>query len=165
MTRGVRYARMKPAQASLIDSSRPIPVEQWRKMQKQSKSEQLHDKFVSDCRLHGLPTPVREHLFAKAALGRRWKFDFCWPEYMVAVEVEGLVMRQLWDAPHPKAERVLVTYGRHTTITGFCEDSEKYGNAAILGWSVLRFAQPSLRDGTAIDLTVRLMSAKGWRAG
>lgn len=159
-----RYSRMQPAQVSLIDPPQVMTVEQWRKETKVSKSDLLHERFATDCRTHGLPTPVTEHLFAKAAIGRRWKFDFCWPAFMVAVEIEGLVMRQLYDAPTPRANRVLVVYGRHATITGFREDAEKYGNAAILGWTVLRFEQSQVKDKTAVEMTVRLLAARGWTA-
>jgi hypothetical protein len=158
-----RSARLQPQQGSLIGGPEVMTVEQWRKETKVSKSDQLHDNFASQLRMYGLPAPVTEHLFAKEAIGRRWKFDFCWPAFMVAVELEGLVMRQLYDAPRPGANRVLVSYGRHTTITGFCEDSEKYGNAAILGWTVMRFAQPQVRDKTAVEMTVRLLAARGWK--
>ena len=32
-----------------------------------------------------LPEPVREHPFC----ARLWRFDFAWPDYKIAVEVEG----------------------------------------------------------------------------
>ena len=66
-----------------------------------------------------IPEPVREHRFHPT---RKWRFDFCWPDRLVAVEIEG------------------VTYqgGRHQTVKGFIDDCEKYEAAMMLGWRVYR---------------------------
>jgi hypothetical protein len=181
-----RYARMAPQQATLLDSDQPIPVEKWRKMQKgegPSKSEQLHAKFLRDCTLHGLPAPIAEHQFAKAALGRRWEFDFCWPQFNVAVEIEGIVVKRVWVAhfaegsPKPvfvngrvvnfpalrfELKSELVSVGRHASIDGLREDCVKYNSANLLGWHVLRFEQSQIRDRDAVEMTVRVLAARGW---
>jgi hypothetical protein len=60
--------------------------------------------------------PRREYKFDPR---RGWKFDFCWPEYMLAVEIDGR--------------------GRHQSFTGFRDDCEKLNNALLLGWRVLRY--------------------------
>lgn len=77
-----------------------------------------------------LPPFVREFKFHAT---RRWKFDFAWPELMVAVEIEG----SAWGG------------GRHTRGSGFIADCEKYTRAAANGWFVLRFTDHDLR--TRID--------------
>jgi hypothetical protein len=64
----------------------------------------------------GIPEPDREHMFHA---GRRWRFDFAWPEVKLAVEIEGR--------------------GRHQNVVGFRKDAEKYNTAIALGWRVLRF--------------------------
>ena len=84
--------------------------------------------------LAGLPQPEREYLFALDELGRRWRYDFCWPAALVAVEVEGGV----W------------TRGRHLRPTGFIGDVEKYNAAALLGWTVLRVTADHIDNGQAI---------------
>jgi len=71
------------------------------------------------CVLAGIPEPVAEFRFAAP---RRWRFDWAWPEDMLALEVDGGV----W------------TRGRHTRGSGFLRDIEKLNSAAIAGWSVLR---------------------------
>jgi hypothetical protein len=55
----------------------------------------------------GLPEPVREHRFHDS---RRWRFDFCWPDLKLAVEIEG----GHWNL------------GRHQRAKGFQQDIEKY---------------------------------------
>lgn len=81
----------------------------------------------------GLPEPVREHRFEP---GRRWRFDFAWPERRVALEVEGGTY----------------TRGRHCRPRGFQADSEKYNAATILGWSVLRVTGADVRSGRALQI-------------
>ena len=86
----------------------------------------------------GCPEPIREFRFHPK---RRWKFDFCWPSVMVAVEVEG----GTW------------TKGRHTSGKGFQNDCEKYAEALLLGWRVLRVTGDHVRNGKAGDWTVKLL--------
>ena len=62
---------------------------------------------------------------------RRWRFDFAWPEHMVAVEIEG----------------GLYQGGRHQSLKGFLADSEKYESALSLGWSVYRVPGPWVMEG------------------
>jgi len=94
----------------------------------------LELEFLSQVRLAGLPEPEREYRFHPT---RRWKFDFCWPSKMVAVELEG----GTW------------TGGRHTRPVGFEKDCEKYNEAAIMGWKVLRFTVNMVRSGEALTKT------------
>jgi len=98
-----------------------------------SKSD-LELEFLAQVRLAGLPEPEREYRFHPT---RRWKFDFCWPSKMVAVELEG----GTW------------TGGRHTRPVGFEKDCEKYNEAAIMGWKVLRFTANMVRSGEALTKT------------
>lgn len=83
--------------------------------------------------LSSLPMPEQEYRFHKV---RRWKFDFCWPEYKVAVECEG-------GSWLPKA--------RHTSGVGFRGDCGKYNMATKLGWRVLRYT-PDMIDELVIDV-------------
>lgn len=75
------------------------------------------------------PMPVREHVFARE-LGRRWRWDFCWPPQMVALELEG----GTWST------------GRHVRGRGFRGDCEKQNAATLLGWRVLRVTSDMLAD-------------------
>lgn len=54
---------------------------------------------------------------------RRWRFDFADPKRKVAIEIEG----GLWN------------YGRHNRPEGYMKDLEKYNQAALMGWKVLRY--------------------------
>lgn len=80
-----------------------------------------------------LPAPHQEYRFDST---RRWKFDWAWPEYLVALETEGGV----W------------TRGRHTRGTGFVRDMEKYNAAALAGWRVLRVQPQQLCSDATLNL-------------
>jgi very-short-patch-repair endonuclease len=112
------------------------------------------DEFAFQCRAYRLPVPVRQFRFAQE-VGRMWQFDFAFPQYKLAVEIEGLVVQKLAG--------VLVVRGRHASISGFKEDCIKYATADELGWGVLRFEQTQVKDGTAIDRTQRSLYRRGWR--
>jgi very-short-patch-repair endonuclease len=77
-----------------------------------------------------IPEPVREYRFHPA---RRWRLDYAWPDFRLAVEIEGGV----W------------INGRHTRGRGFLGDLEKYNELAMAGWSLLRFTPGQVRNGEA----------------
>lgn len=74
---------------------------------------------------------------------RSWRFDFAWPELMIALEVEGGTR----------------SGGRHTRHAGFERDCEKYNTAGLYGWTVLRATADMVKDGRAIDFVVKAIAA------
>jgi very-short-patch-repair endonuclease len=76
------------------------------------------------------PEPVTEYRFHPV---RRFRFDFAWPDALVAVECEGGV----W------------TRGRHTRGAGFVADCEKYNAATSLGCKLYRETADMLRADPA----------------
>jgi hypothetical protein len=95
--------------------------------------------IVSQLRMAGLPDPVEEFRFAPP---RRWRFDLAWPERKLAVEVEGGV----W------------TGGRHTRPAGYLKDIEKYNEASILGWRLVRITPAMIKSGEALTLIERALT-------
>lgn len=85
------------------------------------------------------PQPVTEHPFA-ASIGRRWRFDFAWPDATggVAVELEGAVYRGGRGGGTAK--------GGHSSATGIQRDIEKGNAANDLGWVVYRYTVKDLRE-------------------
>ena len=109
-----------------------------------SKSN-LEEKLAWYIRLNNLPEPEREHRFHPK---RKWLFDFAWPEEKLALEVEGGV----W------------TNGRHSRGSGFTADCEKYNEAALLGWTVIRVTDEHIDNGAAIDWLRRALKVQGAEA-
>ena len=99
-----------------------------------SPEEQLANLLQAD----SFPAPRREYRFHQS---RKFRFDFCWPGYSLAVEVEGGVY----------------TKGRHTRGAGLTRDAEKYNEAALLGWRVIRVTPEHIRKGQAVAWIKRAM--------
>jgi very-short-patch-repair endonuclease len=92
-----------------------------------------------------LPSPAREYKFCK---GRRWRFDFAYPDLKIGIECEG----GTW------------VKGRHNTGTGFAEDCLKYNQAALEGWKILRFTGEHIKSGIALQTIEQAVSNKNsWR--
>jgi hypothetical protein len=122
---------------------------------KRSKKDEAELEFAFQCRGHKLPMFKREHKFAAESHGRGWMLDFAWIDWKIGLEVEGLVVKRV--------NGELISSGRHVTPGGFRADCEKYATAAVLGWSILRFEQTQITSGLAIDMTLQLLRAKGWK--
>lgn len=86
-----------------------------------------------------LPVPSREYVFATP---RKWRFDFAWWQQKLAVEVEGGSF----------------IGGRHTRGSSFEKDCEKYAEATLAGWRVLRVTPHMIEDGRAISLIKRALA-------
>ena len=92
----------------------------------------------------GLPEPEHEHRFSPP---RRWRFDFAWSDRLLAVECEG----GTWSE------------GRHVRGAGFEADCEKYADAALDGWLVLRVTTAMIEDGRALELIERAFATRAQR--
>lgn len=79
----------------------------------------------------GLPVPEREYRFHPV---RRWRMDYAWPDYLLAVEIQG----GTWQG------------GRHARGAGYEQDSEKANTALSMGWRLLRYTPGLLKDGPAV---------------
>jgi hypothetical protein len=112
-----------------------------------------------------IPPFEREYRFHPT---RMWRFDFAWPEHMLALEIEGgaygrpvichncgaRVMRRLKDG-----RNIMIREGgRHTSGKGFEKDLEKYGEAAVLGWRVIRINDKMIERKTGEDMVKRAIN-------
>lgn len=102
----------------------------------------LENTFEMQLKIHALPQPLREFPFHAP---RKWRFDFAWTDEKFAVEIEG-------------GTRV---NGRHNRHEGFTRDCEKYNQAALDGWRVLRFTGEMVNDGRAINTTREMFEIIG----
>jgi len=72
---------------------------------------------------------------------RKWRADFFITGTKILVEVEG----GIWSG------------GRHTRGKGYLGDMEKYNEAALLGYTVLRFDTEQVKSGLAIQKIEQLV--------
>lgn len=72
---------------------------------------------------------------------RNWRADFLITGTKILIEVEG----GIWSG------------GRHTRGKGFTADCEKYAEATLLGYTVVRFTSGQVKSGYAIQAIERLI--------
>jgi DNA-binding CsgD family transcriptional regulator len=121
-----------------------------------------------------LPTPVNQFAFARP---RRFLFDRAWPDYKVAVELEGSIGRGRPVKCHNcgelvrarkgdgKAGKVISLPGFHQRIGRFMSDMEKYNLAVENGWFVLRFLHQDVHSEPfkMVDLIRHTLESRKYR--
>lgn len=88
--------------------------------------------FRAWCQTHGLPRPVEEYV---GIPGRRFRFDWAWPDRKVAVEVQG----GIWIG------------GKHGRGSGIVRDHAKMNWSQVHGWRVLQAQPRDLMTATMAD--------------
>jgi hypothetical protein len=97
--------------------------------------------FLALLRDRGLPEPECQYRFAKP--DREWPFDFAWLTHKLALESEG----GIWSK------------GAHVRGAHFLSDMEKYNEAAIRGWTLIRCPSDKLATDDTISLVKRALIA------
>jgi very-short-patch-repair endonuclease len=97
--------------------------------------------FFQRLQERGLPRPDREWRFSTE---RRWRFDYGFPEHKLALEVDGGLF--------------LPGGGRHNRALGMLKDAEKFNEAAVLGWRVLKVQPKFLANFATLDLIARALA-------
>lgn len=104
-----------------------------------TKGQLAADAVQDWCRRHGFTVPVTEHRFHP---DRFWRFDLCWPDDMVAIELQG----GIWQKGG----------GGHTRGKHYQDDCEKYSEAAILGWRLIQATFEQLESGKLFEWIERM---------
>ncbi|MEO6390827.1 MAG: hypothetical protein ABIP75_03185 [Pyrinomonadaceae bacterium] len=91
--------------------------------------------LLNQMRMVGLPAPETEQYFHPK---RRWKFDF--RIGLVAIEFEGGMF-----------EKDGVAQTGHGSLTGLLRDQEKYNEAQLLGYIVIRVNAKTVGNGQALQ--------------
>ena len=116
---------------SLLSYAKTGEAAEWAR----SGGPSLSERLLLQLRRLGIPAPARELALHPS---RRWRFDYAWPTWKLAVEVDGGTFAR----------------GRasgHTSISGMARDREKDAEAAILGWSVIRVDAAHVDNGIGAD--------------
>lgn len=96
--------------------------------------------FDIQMRVEKLPAPKMNYQFDTS---RGWMFDRAWPEYKLAVEIDGMA---------------------HRIKQRFESDIEKFAHALMQGWTVLHVSGKRVRDRTGVDWLIELMYQRGMTA-
>jgi len=97
--------------------------------------------FELTLRAIGIPPFEREYRFATL---RKWRIDFAWPDYHLAVEIEGGAWIQ----------------GRHNRAASFLKDMEKYNELSLRRFWLLRFTPQQVESGEAVRVIEGWFHAK-----
>ncbi len=89
-------------------------------------------------KIAGLPRPQYEARFHSR---RKWRIDYFWPEFRLAVEIQGGVFIK----------------GRHVTGTGSVGDMEKFNHLTLCGIRLLCFTPRQMKSGYATALIRALL--------
>ena len=75
---------------------------------------------------------------------RMWRFDYAILEHKIAIEVEG-------------GSGLADGGGRHNRPKGFANDIEKYNNAVLLGWRLIRVLPRDLYKVNTVEMIKQLI--------
>ena len=98
----------------------------------------LEEMFALQCEQAGLPTPLREYA---AVPGRRFRWDFAWPDKRVLVEINGGTYAHMG----------------HSTGSGIARDYEKSNLAVLAGWKVFAFDRRMVEGGAALAVVSKAL--------
>jgi DNA-binding CsgD family transcriptional regulator len=121
-----------------------------------------------------LPRPEPQFIFAKP---RQYRFDRAWPDYKVAVELEGALGKSRPVRCHNcnslvravkgdgSPGKVITLPGYHQRIGQFLSDKEKYNLAIRNGWFVLRFVYEDVHSTPfeMVDLIRHTLESRKYR--
>lgn len=99
-------------------------------------------RMLVSLRALGLPDPTPEYRFHPT---RRWRWDYCWPEIRLAVEING----GTW------------AYKPSHTGAGARRDAEKANAGVMLGWTLLTYTTDML--GEAAEQIAAAYRLCAWR--
>ena len=93
------------------------------------------------CKAYGIPEPRLEYRFHPT---RKWRFDACWPDVKVAVEIQGGV----WIG------------GKHGRGSGIVKDYEKLNHGQIAGWIILQLTPRDISSGAGAPLVLSAIRSR-----
>jgi len=97
----------------------------------------LEDTLAAHIKLLGLPEPIREYT---AIPGRRFRWDFAWPNFRLLLEVQG----GTWGKGGKGGPSA------HSGGLAASRDCEKGNLATCAGWRTLNVTTDQIRKGEAV---------------
>lgn len=104
-----------------------------------SFKKELEERLFWEIAANGLQAPQREKRFHDT---RKWRFDFAYElrnGARLGIEVEGGIY----------------AFGAHVRGNHYESDCEKYNEACLLGWDILRFTKNQIKTGYALSTIKR----------
>lgn len=105
------------------------------------KHSHLEETLAFQIRAAKLPVPEREF---KALEGRRFRWDFAWPDHSLLVEVQG----GIWFK------------GGHSSGAGITRDCTKLSLATLDGWATIQVTKDHIESGEALRWIKQYLDSK-----
>jgi very-short-patch-repair endonuclease len=122
-----------------------------KKKQGPQEHELLMGIYLQELKVHYF----REYSFHDR---RGWRFDFAVPDFMLAIEMEGGIYP--FYQVRKDGTRHLVRGGGHTTGKAYQDNLDKYNEATVLGWTLLRFSVADVKTGKAKPVVAKWLARK-----
>jgi very-short-patch-repair endonuclease len=123
--------------------TRPTPT-LYQRLQASARRIHWEETFLFQIRAEGLPAPAVQLPFHSS---RKWRLDFAWIDYKIAVEVDGGTKSR----------------GRHVRHEGFEGDCFKRNEATARGWRIFNFTSDMVKSGHALGFMKGVLRAEGAR--
>lgn len=102
---------------------------------------ELEEAFLFHLKSHKVDSLfIQEYKFLE---GRKFRFDFAYPDEHIAIELEGGIYSK----------------GGHSSISGITRDIEKGNLATLAGWHLYRFTSKMVYDGEAINFVLIVLNS------
>lgn len=88
---------------------------------------------------------------------RKWRFDYAIPEFNLAIEIEGGSFKKR-TYKNKKGEIITTIGGRHNSGVGFIKDMEKYNNANVELWHILRFTEQQTNKTETFEMILKFIN-------
>lgn len=119
----------------LVMYKRPNPAKSEPMPGRHARGNTVCDALAESMRLAGIPAVEREFRFHPT---RKWRFDIAARAHSLAVEVDGGAFT-----------------GGHSRGAAYAKECEKFNEATLLGWRVLRVTPQMVKSGQALALIRR----------
>ncbi len=114
----------------------------------------LELRFLRDLRALNLPGPISEFKFHDT---RKWRLDFYWPDYRLALEVDGGTRNH-----GQKRKDGSTAISGHLTPDGYQRDCEKGNHAVMAGIALMRADSDMVTKGLIYPQLEAALIARGW---
>jgi hypothetical protein len=104
----------------------------------------------------GVPAAEREVKFHPT---RKWRLDFAWPEWKVAIEYQG----GLFAGAKKGMKDEWKDRASHRSLAGTLRDHWKGNEAQLLGWVVILANAQTVVTGQVLAWAERALVARGWK--
>ncbi len=125
-------------------------------LEAKSKRERYVLELEEGIRRAGLPPVEREVKFHPT---RKWRLDFAWPEWKVAIEYQG----GLFAGAKKGMKDEWKDRASHRSLAGTLRDHWKGNEAQVLGWVVILANAQTVVTGQVVGWAERALAARGWK--